>query len=348
MIGGFPVVTLCGSTRFKEEFLQAQRRLTLEGNIVLSVGLFGHSGDKRTWKDMDEETRRETKEMLRQMHRRKIDLSDGIYVVNVGGHIGENTRREIDYARKHGKWVTYLEPVPGTEEEAKKSLFVRLWEEIEEALERIPGSAYADSQVLIEQVYSLAGEMEAVVRRRREPWERREAVLEQLVEKDFYRSCGCEDPLRELAGSLCFTQKEWLFYAHLLEDRARQQERQDYSEDLAMIYEHCAPGRLAGYLRQHLSERPDLYERLMRLYERQGEHDRALDVAGEAISQVRALGEDLTPVMEFLVLDALGHRDVSRVEQLYQRTKEHPGIATRRIRELIRKRWPGFHGGGAG
>ena len=45
MVNGFKVITLCGSTRFKEEFLEAQKRLTLEGNIVISVGLFGHSGD---------------------------------------------------------------------------------------------------------------------------------------------------------------------------------------------------------------------------------------------------------------------------------------------------------------
>ena len=43
---GYPIVTLCGSTRFKEQFMDAQKRLTLEGNIVISVGLFGHSGDQ--------------------------------------------------------------------------------------------------------------------------------------------------------------------------------------------------------------------------------------------------------------------------------------------------------------
>ena len=46
MVGNYPVVTLCGSTRFKDEFMEAQKRLTLEGNIVISVGLFGHSGDR--------------------------------------------------------------------------------------------------------------------------------------------------------------------------------------------------------------------------------------------------------------------------------------------------------------
>ena len=49
MVGKYPVITLCGSTRFKEQFLEAQKRLTLEGNIVISVGLFGHSGDAEVW-----------------------------------------------------------------------------------------------------------------------------------------------------------------------------------------------------------------------------------------------------------------------------------------------------------
>ena len=44
------VITLCGSTRFKEQFIEAQKRLTLEGCIVVSVGLFGHSGDEEVWK----------------------------------------------------------------------------------------------------------------------------------------------------------------------------------------------------------------------------------------------------------------------------------------------------------
>ena len=38
MVGKYPVITLCGSTRFKEQFLEAQKRLTLEGNIVINVG----------------------------------------------------------------------------------------------------------------------------------------------------------------------------------------------------------------------------------------------------------------------------------------------------------------------
>ncbi|MEL5864856.1 hypothetical protein [Clostridium cochlearium] len=43
MVGKYKVITLCGSTKFKDEFFQAQKKLTLEGNIVISVGLFGHA-----------------------------------------------------------------------------------------------------------------------------------------------------------------------------------------------------------------------------------------------------------------------------------------------------------------
>ena len=109
MVGRFPVITLCGSTRFKEQFLEAQKRLTLEGNIVISVGLFGHSGDNEVWEDMDEGARTRTKEMLDDMHKRKIDMADEIYVINVGGYIGSSTRSEIDYAKATGKPVRYLE-----------------------------------------------------------------------------------------------------------------------------------------------------------------------------------------------------------------------------------------------
>ena len=102
MIGKYKIITLCGSTRFKDEFLAAQKRLTLEGNIVISVGLFGHSGDDEVWTES-------TKPMLDDMHLRKIDLADEIFVINVGGYIGESTRREIDYATKTGRKITYLE-----------------------------------------------------------------------------------------------------------------------------------------------------------------------------------------------------------------------------------------------
>ena len=111
MVGKYKVVTLCGSTKFKEQFMKTQKDLTLQGNIVLSVGLFGHSGDNEVWENMDEGTLTNTKEMLDDMHKRKIDMSDEIFVINVGGYIGESTKSEIEYAKKIGKNIRYLENV---------------------------------------------------------------------------------------------------------------------------------------------------------------------------------------------------------------------------------------------
>jgi len=109
MIGKYKVITLCGSTRFKDEFIKAQKDLTLKGYIVISVGLFGHSGDSEVWENMDEGTLTKTKEMLNDMHKRKIDMADEIFVVNVGGYIGESTKSEIEYALNNNKKVNYLE-----------------------------------------------------------------------------------------------------------------------------------------------------------------------------------------------------------------------------------------------
>ena len=102
MIQNYKIITLCGSTRFRDEYMEVQKNLSLKGNIVISVGLFGHSGDEEVWKPG-------TKEMLDDMHKRKIDMADEIFVINVGGYIGESTRSEIAYAEKTGKKVRYLE-----------------------------------------------------------------------------------------------------------------------------------------------------------------------------------------------------------------------------------------------
>jgi len=101
MIKKYKIITLCGSTKFKDEYMAEQKRLTLEGNIVISVGLFGHSGDNEVWS-------KKTKEMLDDMHMRKIDLANEIFVINPGGYIGMSTLREIEYARSTRKPVKYL------------------------------------------------------------------------------------------------------------------------------------------------------------------------------------------------------------------------------------------------
>lgn len=102
MIENFKIITLCGSTKFKDQFIAEQKRLTLEGNIVISVGLFGHSGDNEVWSEG-------TKEMLDDMHKRKIDLADEIFVINVGGYIGSSTKSEIEYTKSTRKPIKYLE-----------------------------------------------------------------------------------------------------------------------------------------------------------------------------------------------------------------------------------------------
>jgi len=102
MVGKYKVITLCGSTKFKDEFLIEQKRLTLEGNIVISVGLFGHSGDDEVWTE-------NIKKMLDDMHKRKIDMADEIFVINKNGYISSSTKSEIEYALKTNKKVNYME-----------------------------------------------------------------------------------------------------------------------------------------------------------------------------------------------------------------------------------------------
>jgi len=109
------VVTLCGSTRFKKEYQEWNRRLTLEGHVVLSVAWFAHA-------DGPEPTV-EQKELLDRIHLRKIDLSQAIFVFDVEGYIGQSTRREIDYAYGHGKLVRYLSEIL----EAEESGFAEAW-----------------------------------------------------------------------------------------------------------------------------------------------------------------------------------------------------------------------------
>lgn len=105
------VITICGSTRFKDEFLAVQRDLTLQGHIVLSVGLFGHADN--------EELTTEEKIRLDNLHKEKINMSDAIFVINKDGYIGESTYSEIDWAQRMKKEVYFLEN-PNPEEEEKK------------------------------------------------------------------------------------------------------------------------------------------------------------------------------------------------------------------------------------
>lgn len=98
------VITLCGSTKFRKIFEETNKRLTLAGHVVLSVGCFVNSGDTVT---------EEQKVMLDEIHKRKIDLSDAIYVINKDGYIGKSTSSEIKYAKEHNKDIYYYENALG-------------------------------------------------------------------------------------------------------------------------------------------------------------------------------------------------------------------------------------------
>ena len=98
------IVCLCGSVRFREEFERATKEETCKGNIVLSVGYFPTEAEKQ------EEFFLKHKPNLDQLHFRKIELADGVLILNVGGYIGESTANELAHARKLGKRIIFLEP----------------------------------------------------------------------------------------------------------------------------------------------------------------------------------------------------------------------------------------------
>lgn len=101
----FPrIVCLCGSTRFMGTFHAVGWTLTLDGYIVLTVGVCKHAEDHG-----GEALGPDVADRLDELHKRKIDLSDWVYVLNVDGYIGESTADEIEYAMTIGKPIQYLE-----------------------------------------------------------------------------------------------------------------------------------------------------------------------------------------------------------------------------------------------
>lgn len=101
----YKVITLCGSSSFKDDFICAQEMLTLRGNIVLPLCLYGHADKK-----YETVITPEVKKMLDDMHKQKIDMSDAIYVVNSHGYIGKSTAAEIEYAKSKNKEILYMLP----------------------------------------------------------------------------------------------------------------------------------------------------------------------------------------------------------------------------------------------
>lgn len=100
------IITLCGSTKFKEEYENIGRDLALQGHTVLSVNLFAHADNI--------ELTPEQKIRLDNAHKQKISLSDAIFVINKNKYIGESTYGEIDWAERLGKEIFFLESIEET------------------------------------------------------------------------------------------------------------------------------------------------------------------------------------------------------------------------------------------
>lgn len=98
------IICLCGSTRFYEEFRQANLRETLKGKIVLSIGCDFKSDDALGLTP-------DVKIMLDKLHLAKIDMADEVLILNKDGYIGQSTRRELVYAVEAGRVIYFLEPV---------------------------------------------------------------------------------------------------------------------------------------------------------------------------------------------------------------------------------------------
>lgn len=95
------IITICWSLRFKEKMMEITEELELWWNCVLSCIYLVKKPKEAYTKDEEE--------LLDKLHKQKIDMSDAIFVVNVGWYIWESTRSEIEYAKKHNKEIMYLE-----------------------------------------------------------------------------------------------------------------------------------------------------------------------------------------------------------------------------------------------
>lgn len=90
------VVTLCGSLMFRKEFEKIKEKLDGLGFLVYTPIFFEDGQEKPPMEE------------LTLMHKKKIDLADVVFIINVNGYIGKDTRKEIQYAEKHNKNIVYL------------------------------------------------------------------------------------------------------------------------------------------------------------------------------------------------------------------------------------------------
>ena len=97
----YKIITLCGSTRFKQDFLRVQEKLTMTGNVVIVPNIFFHADHKLI--SLSDRI------LLDDIQRQKIDIADEIFIINKYGYIGDSTQNEIHYATVCGKTIRYME-----------------------------------------------------------------------------------------------------------------------------------------------------------------------------------------------------------------------------------------------
>lgn len=94
------VITICGSLKFQREMMIVAEKLALEGNCVLTPVYPISENLEKTEEQL---------EKIKEAHFKRIELSDSIYVINKNNYIGKSTKLEIEYAKKIGKEIIYLE-----------------------------------------------------------------------------------------------------------------------------------------------------------------------------------------------------------------------------------------------
>ena len=96
------VITICGSMRYAKEMIKISEELELKKGYAVIQCIYNVDGNKYEGLDAS---------MLDKIHRKKIDISDAIYVVNIDGYIGDSTKQEIAYAKEHNKEIIYHEKI---------------------------------------------------------------------------------------------------------------------------------------------------------------------------------------------------------------------------------------------
>lgn len=94
------IVTMCGSIKYFDKMKENAKKLEIENQYAVLMPIYY---------PLNHDLSEQDKNNLGEIHRRKIEISNSIFVVNIGGYIGNTTKSEIEYAKELGKEIMYLE-----------------------------------------------------------------------------------------------------------------------------------------------------------------------------------------------------------------------------------------------